>query len=113
MRVARLFAAVALIAGAFAAAAAPGSFSITSSGVRCSNGAPVNFMVWSASSGATSYVVIRDDVQVFGPTTALNFDDTNVVTGNQYSYFVRASDGASTTPSRSKRRRVFRRARSR
>lgn len=93
---ARLILAASVSLLAFTAAAAPGAFSITTVGQTCTNGAPGTFITWSPSSNAISYTVYRDSVAVH-TTTSLRFDDFNVVSGTTYSYFVRATDGSSTT----------------
>jgi hypothetical protein len=78
------------------AIAAPGAFQLTGAPV-CFVYTPSVALQWTASSGATSYELIRDDGQ---HTTlamgALSYFDTNVVAGGPaHAYFVRAGDGGS------------------
>jgi fibronectin type 3 domain-containing protein len=55
---------------------------------------------WTASNGATSYVIVRDGVTIatLPDTQVLDYDDTNVAAGQTHSYQVRAvNPGASST----------------
>ncbi|MEA2415321.1 MAG: hypothetical protein QOI58_1978 [Thermoanaerobaculia bacterium] len=88
--------AILLLLAALPLVAAPGAFTLNGSG-QCNGSTPHIALTWSASAGATSYDVWRNSNIVTG-TTGTAFDDTNVVPGN-YSYFVRATDGSSTTDS--------------
>lgn len=59
---------------------------------------------WSSSAGASSYQVERSPsasgtYTVVGSTPGLSFNDTTVANGNAYLYRVRATSGASTSPS--------------
>jgi len=95
-------AAAALVA--LPAAAAPGAFTLTG-GPTCSVFSPGIVFLWSPSSGATSYELIRDDGQHTGlPVSPFVFDINyfyyNVLPdGPARSYFVRAGDGTATTDS--------------
>jgi len=57
-------------------------------------------LAWTASSGATSYTVYRNGAQLAGPFSASTtaYEDHSVLFGS-FNYFVRASDGATTTDS--------------
>jgi fibronectin type 3 domain-containing protein len=78
--------------------AAPGAFTLSGSG-QCNGSAPHIALTWSTSAGATSYDVWRNSVNIVTVTSGTAFDDTNVAPGANYSYFVRATDGSSTTDS--------------
>lgn len=98
---------VALVAAALVAlpaAAAPGAFTLTG-GPTCSVFSPGIVFLWSPSSGATSYELIRDDGQHTGLPVSPFFFDINyfyynvLPDGPARSYFVRAGDGTATTDS--------------
>src|SRR4051812_3895451 len=78
--------------------AAPGPFTVTGS-VQCNGPTPHIALTWSASAGATSYDVWRNSANIVTVTSGTAFDDTSVTPNGNYSYFVRATDGSSTTDS--------------
>jgi fibronectin type 3 domain-containing protein len=82
--------------------AAPGSFTLSGSSGPCNGTSPaVVSLTWTASAGATSYTIYRENqsiATVSGATTG--YDDHGVISGT-FGYFVRASDGAATTDSNS------------
>ncbi len=67
----------------------------------CIGTSPVNHLSWTASANATSYVVFRNGSALPAtlPSSTLAYDDTSVVPGQTYSYFVRASNGGGTADS--------------
>lgn len=99
-----VIAALALGVVTLPAAAAPGAFTL-SGGPACSVFSPGIVFLWTPSSGATSYELIRDDGQhTVMPVSPFYFDINyfyyNVfLDGPAHSYFVRASDGTATTDS--------------
>jgi fibronectin type 3 domain-containing protein len=90
--------AVFLFLASLSAVAAPGSFTLSGSG-QCNGPTPHIALTWGASAGATSYDVWRNSVKVVTVTGGTAFDDTGVTPNGNYSYFVRATDGSSTTDS--------------
>ncbi|HVG23144.1 MAG TPA: hypothetical protein VND45_03230, partial [Thermoanaerobaculia bacterium] len=92
--VATLF--LSLFAGA--AMAAPGGFTLTNARMVCTNTTPSLTFDWTPSSGATSYEVVRDSV-FLANTNSTSFEDTNVVSGQTYTYAVFARDA---TPDRTR-----------
>jgi|GEM_PF-684071 len=78
--------------------AAPGPFTLSGSG-QCNGVTPHIALTWTASSGATSYDVYRNGVYFVTISGGTAFDDSNVASGSNYSYFVRATDGSSITDS--------------
>ena len=80
--------------------APPGDFTV-STAASCSAGAPKVTVSWSASSGAASYVVLRngDPISPALPPSTLTFDDTTVVADSTYGYAVQATNDAGTTQS--------------
>ncbi len=73
----------------------PGAFSASASPF-CTNGTPGARVNWTASSGATSYVVNRNGAPVSGtlPSGATSYDDTAAPAGQSSSYVVVASNSA-------------------
>jgi fibronectin type 3 domain-containing protein/PKD repeat protein len=78
--------------------AAPGAFTLSGSG-QCNGATPHIALTWSASAGATSYDVWRNSVYIVTVTSGTALDDTSVTPNGNYSYFLRATDGSSTTDS--------------
>jgi fibronectin type 3 domain-containing protein len=80
----------------------PGSFA-ASVGQLCSLGAPDAHVTWSASSGASSYVVNRNGSPISGSLSSgtTSFDDANVTPGQTYTYTVTATSGGGSTTSAS------------
>jgi len=78
--------------------AAPGAFTLSGSG-QCNGVTPHIALTWTASSGVTSYDVYRNGVYFVTISSGTAFDDSSVVSGSNYSYFVRATDGSSGTDS--------------
>jgi hypothetical protein len=92
-------AAVVLATIATFAQAAPGPFQLTGF-QSCAGYVPSVYFQWTASSGATSYDLVRDDGQHKIVTLATSTYDTNVVAGGPaHSYYVRATDGSNTMDS--------------
>jgi PKD repeat protein len=87
-----------LFLAAFPMLAAPGAFTVTGSG-QCNGPTPHIALTWSASAAATSYDVWRNSANIVTVTSGTAFDDTSVTPNGSYSYFVRATDGSSTTDS--------------
>jgi hypothetical protein len=79
---------------------APGSFSVSTAS-SCSGGAAKVTVSWSASSGASSYLVERDGAGISPslPASTLSFDDTNPPTDASLAYSVRAANDSGTTES--------------
>ncbi|MDQ3280130.1 MAG: PKD domain-containing protein, partial [Acidobacteriota bacterium] len=73
----------------------PGAFT-SSVSVFCSNNAAAVRVTWTASSGASSYSVIRNNVTIATGLTGTSYDDTNVTVGATYSYVVRAVNNSGT-----------------
>jgi hypothetical protein len=73
---------------------APGPFTVTA-GTTTSTSVALS---WTASSGATSYAVLRNGAQV-GTTSNLSYTDTGLAPSTTYSYSVVASNGSGSTPS--------------
>src|SRR4051794_33713536 len=87
-----------LLLTSLTALAAPGAFTVSGS-AQCNGATPHIALTWSASAGATSYDVYRNSAYIVTVTGGTAFDDTSVTPGGSYSYFVRATDGSSTTDS--------------
>jgi fibronectin type 3 domain-containing protein len=87
-----------LLLTALPALAAPAPFTMSASS-QCNGATPHIFLTWGASSGAISYDVIRNSVDIVTVTSGTAYDDANVVPSVSYSYFIRATDGSSTTDS--------------
>src|SRR3954453_363812 len=87
-----------LLLTSLTALAAPGAFTVSGSG-QCNGVTPHIALTWTASSGATSYDVYRNSANIVTITSGTAFDDMTVTPGGNYSYFVRATDGSSTTDS--------------
>ncbi len=90
--------AILLLVAALPAPAAPGAFTMSASS-QCNGATPHIFLTWGASSGAVSYDVIRNSVDIVTVTSGTAYDDANVAPSGSYSYFIRATDGSSTTDS--------------
>jgi fibronectin type 3 domain-containing protein len=87
-----------LLLAALPGLAAPAPFTMSASS-QCNGSAPHIFLTWGASSGAISYDVIRNSVDIVTVTSGTAYDDANVIPSAGYSYFIRATDGSSTTDS--------------
>ena len=62
----------------------------------------MNRLSWTASSGVVSYAVYRNGVFYFQlGTLGTFFNNTDVVSGTTYTYFIRATNGAGSTDSNS------------
>ena len=86
------------------AACAPGtppSPPLLSVSTICNDTSPVNRLSWTASAGATSYQVFRNDaaLSLNLPSTTSAYDDTAAASGQQYAYFIRATNSAGSTDS--------------
>ncbi|MEA2238037.1 MAG: hypothetical protein QOC81_2761 [Thermoanaerobaculia bacterium] len=77
---------------------APAPFTMSASS-QCNGATPHIFLTWGSSAGATSYDVIRNSVDIGTVTSGTAYDDSNLVPSVSYSYFIRATDGSSTTDS--------------
>ncbi|HXH37480.1 MAG TPA: CARDB domain-containing protein, partial [Thermoanaerobaculia bacterium] len=78
------------------AGAAPGPFQLTGA-PSCPFFTPVILFHWTASSGATSYELFRDDGQHTIVTATSPYDTNVIVGGPPHTYFIRASDGGLVT----------------
>jgi len=69
----------------------------------CSDTSPVNRLSWTASAGATSYQVFRNGAALSQtlPSTTSAYDDSAVVAGQTFTYFVRATNTAGIADSNS------------
>ncbi|HWW59748.1 MAG TPA: hypothetical protein VN181_00135, partial [Thermoanaerobaculia bacterium] len=87
-----------------AGAQAPGAFSL-SGNAYCNTSsptAPAVKLTWATSSNASNYTVYRNGSSYSGPYSSaqLTFDNTaNVVAGQTYTYFIRASNANGSTDS--------------
>ena len=81
--------------------ATPPTQPVLSASTVCNGTSPVNHLSWTASANATSYVVFRNGSALPAslPSSTLAYDDTSVVPGQTYSYFVRAANGGGTADS--------------
>jgi fibronectin type 3 domain-containing protein len=79
----------------------PASFALTAKAICdiSSTPAPVVRLTWTASANATGYSVFRADTKIADVTTTTLTDATNIVAGQIYKYFVRASGPGGTTDS--------------
>lgn len=80
---------------------APGAFTLAGSSGACNGTSPaIISLTWTASAGATSYVVYRNNAPITGalPASTTAYQDQSIVFGT-FNYFIRASDGATTTDS--------------
>jgi hypothetical protein len=79
---------------------APGSFNVSTAS-SCSGGVAKVTVSWSASSGATSYVVARNGSSLSPslPASTFSFDDTNPPADFPLGYSVRAANDSGTTES--------------
>ncbi len=79
------------------AIASLGNFTLTYSPAYWDNRAPAGpavAMTWSASKGATSYAVYRDNVRVASGITGLKFvNEKGLTPGGAYTFYVRAENG--------------------
>jgi fibronectin type 3 domain-containing protein len=78
----------------------PGPFN-ASANAGCDLNAPVAHVSWTASPGASSYVVNRNGTAVsstLSPSTD-HFNDTTVTSGQSYTYTVTATNGGGSTTS--------------
>ncbi len=84
-------------------ASGPGSFTLSNNSPICDTAppaAPAVTLNWSASSGATSYQVYRNNSAIGNPTTGRTFyNNLGLVAGQTYQYFVRASNSSGTKDS--------------
>jgi fibronectin type 3 domain-containing protein len=80
----------------------PGAFSASANG-GCSAGSPVAHVSWTASAGATSYVVNRNGTPVSSTLSSStdHYDDPTVGPGVSYTYTVTASNSGGKTTSSS------------
>jgi hypothetical protein len=80
----------------------PGVFTASTS-ASCSNGTPKVTVTWTAASGATSYVVDRNDGTVSPPLSAstLTYDDATVSVETLYTYSVNALNNSGSSQSNS------------
>jgi fibronectin type 3 domain-containing protein len=85
------------------APAPPPSAPVLTVSTICNDTNPVNRLSWTASTGATSYQVFRTgtELSLTLPSTTLAYDDSAVVAGQQYAYFVRATNSAGSADSNS------------
>jgi len=80
---------------------APPSAPTLSGNASCSNGSPRRPVVtlnWTASSGATSYAIIRNS-EVIATTSSTSASDFTVATGTTYTYVVRAINSGGSADS--------------
>lgn len=64
----------------------------------CSGNAPQHVLTWTAATGATSYAIFRDDVEI-GTATVTNFTDDAITTGISYRYRINSINEAGATQS--------------
>jgi hypothetical protein len=85
------------------APAPPPSAPVLTVSTICNDTNPVNRLSWTASTGATSYQVFRNGtaLSLSLASTTLAYDDSAVVAGQQYAYFVRATNSAGSADSNS------------
>ncbi|HXA20462.1 MAG TPA: PKD domain-containing protein [Thermoanaerobaculia bacterium] len=76
----------------------PGSLTLSAT-TSCVNGSVTVQLSWTASAGATQYLVVRDGVTIGTTTTARTFADTAVTAGHAYSYIISAANGSGSTES--------------
>src|ERR1019366_5565507 len=81
--------------------ATPPTQPVLSASTACNGTSPASHLSWTASANATSYVVFRNGSALPAslPSSTLAYDDTSVVPGQTYSYFVRAANGGGTADS--------------
>jgi hypothetical protein len=79
----------------------PAPFSLTARAICdiSSTPAPVVRLTWTASANATGYTVFRAGTKIADVTATTLIDATNIVAGQIYKYFVRASGPGGTTDS--------------
>ena len=78
----------------------PGGFILNTPTTSCSGTNSEIRLSWGSSAGATRYDVYRNSSFYANVLTSLTFDNTaNVAAGNNYSYFIRASNTTGTTDS--------------
>jgi fibronectin type 3 domain-containing protein len=58
-------------------------------------------LIWTASANATGYLIFRDNIQIGGVAVTAFADNANIVAGQKYVYFIRASGPGGTTDSNS------------
>jgi fibronectin type 3 domain-containing protein len=75
---------------------APGAFT-SSVSVFCASGAPGVRVTWTASSGASTYAVLRNGATLASGLTGTSYDDTSVTDGATYTYVVRATNNKGST----------------
>jgi len=80
----------------------PGTFTASTT-ASCSGGKPKVTVSWTAATGATSYVVDRNDGTVSAPLSAstLSYDDTTVSVDTPYTYSVNAINSSGSSQSNS------------
>jgi hypothetical protein len=76
---------------------APSAPSLTAAS-SCNGSAAFAHLTWTASSGVTSYAILRNGAQI-GTATSTTFDDLNVQANQSYGYFVRAVGPGGTADS--------------
>jgi PKD repeat protein len=64
----------------------------------CNGSAAFAHLTWTASSGVTSYAILRNGAQI-GTATSTTFDDLSVQANQSYGYFVRAVGPGGTADS--------------
>ncbi|HXH91041.1 MAG TPA: PKD domain-containing protein, partial [Thermoanaerobaculia bacterium] len=73
---------------------------VLSENTVCNGTSPGDHLSWTASANATSYIVFRNGTALQSlPSSTLAYDDTSVIPGQTYSYFVRASNSGGTADS--------------
>jgi hypothetical protein len=79
----------------------PGNFSLTAKAIcdLTSSPAAAIRLTWTASANTTSYAVFRAGTKISDQTATSFADTTNIVAGQSYKYFVRASGPGGTTDS--------------
>src|SRR4051812_30278506 len=89
-----------LTVAASSALAAPGAFTLAAS-ADCNGTSPRISLTWTASSGATSYAVYRNNASIATlPSQTTAYTDSQPISGS-FTYFIRATDGSATTDSNS------------
>jgi len=72
----------------------PGSFTLNQPSTSCNSTNPQISLSWGSSSGATSYKVYRNGAYYANAYTSLTYNNTSVISGTTYTYFIRASNSA-------------------
>lgn len=81
--------------------ATPPTQPVLSESTVCNGTSPVNHLSWTASTNVTSYIVFRNGSALPPslPSSTFAYDDTSVIPGQTYSYFIRASNSGGTADS--------------